>query len=71
VVFTTAWGVALVLEAAVRAVLAVTLATGPFLAVAPVVGWSVIGSFLYFTITYVRGRRPSALAVGAAAERAG
>ena len=71
VVLTTVWGVALVLEAAVRAVLALTLATGPFLAVTPVVGWSVIGSLVYFTITYLRARRPSALAVGAAAERAG
>lgn len=63
VVLTAVWGIALVAEAGVRAVLAVTLTTGTFLAVTPVVGWSVIGSLIYFTITYVRARRRDTLGV--------
>jgi hypothetical protein len=71
VVLTAVWGVALVLEAALRAVLALTLATGPFLAVTPVVGWTVIGSLIYFTIAYVRARRRLVPDASMAGERAG
>jgi hypothetical protein len=62
-VLTAVWGVALVGEAAVRAALALTLSTGTFLAVTPIVGWCVIGSLIYFTITYVRARRRDTLGV--------
>jgi hypothetical protein len=51
------WGIALVAEAAGRAVLAYVLTTGTFLAVTPVVNWIVLGSLIFFTIRYVRARR--------------
>jgi hypothetical protein len=57
VVLTAVWGVALVGEAGARAVLALTLSTGTFLAVTPVLGWSVIGALIYFTISYIRANR--------------
>ena len=60
VVLTAVWGVALVAEAAVRAALALTLSTGTFLAVTPIVNWAVLGSLIYFTIAYVRARRRDA-----------
>ena len=61
-VLTAAWGVGLVGEAAARAVLALTLPTGPFLAVTPVLGWTVIGGLIAFTVAYVRARRRDELA---------
>jgi hypothetical protein len=70
VVLTAAWGVGLVLEAGARTVLALVLPTGPFLAVTPVLGWAVIGGLIYFTITYVRARRPDAPEVLAVREPA-
>ena len=57
VVLTATWGVGLVGEAAVRAALALSLPTGPFLAVTPVLGWTVIGGLIAFTVAYVRARR--------------
>jgi hypothetical protein len=65
-VMTAAWGAGLLLEAGIRALLAVELSTGRFLTFSPVVGWVVIGSLLYWTITYVRASRARAEAEAAA-----
>ena len=56
-VVTGIWGVALVAEAGARTVLALSLPTSTFLAVAPVVGWAVIGGLLWFTTAYSRAAR--------------
>lgn len=56
-IVTLAWGAGFVLEAGVRALLAFELSTGRFLAVTPVVGWIVVGSLTYWTISYVRASR--------------
>ncbi|HUY65025.1 MAG TPA: VC0807 family protein [Acidimicrobiales bacterium] len=61
-VVTAAWGVGLVLEAGMRAVLALEVPTGPFLVVTPILGWSVIGGLLFFTIRYSRMSRARAVA---------
>ncbi|MBV8235422.1 MAG: hypothetical protein JO075_06945 [Acidimicrobiia bacterium] len=54
---TAIWGIALVAEAGVRTALALSLPTSTFLAVAPVVGWVVIGGLLWFTTAYSRAAR--------------
>jgi len=59
-VITAIWGIGLVLEAGVRALLAVALPTGTFLAVTPVLGWGVIGILIYVTIAYSRSQRRNA-----------
>jgi hypothetical protein len=51
---TVVWGIALIAEAAVRTVLAVSLPTGEFLVVAQVVNWATLGALLWFTISYGR-----------------
>jgi hypothetical protein len=56
-VLTAGWGVGLVAEAGLRAILAAELPTGRFLAISPVVGWVVIGGLLYWTIGYARASR--------------
>lgn len=66
-VMTAAWGIGLLLEAGVRAALAAELSTGRFLTFSPVVGWVVIGSLLYWTITYTRASRARAEAEATAA----
>ena len=65
-VMTAVWGIGLLLEAGVRAALAAELSTGKFLTFSPVVGWVVIGSLLYWTITYTRASRARAEAEAAA-----
>lgn len=62
---TLTWGIALAGEAVLRAVLAVTLPTGTFLALAPVVGWVVIGSMMWFTVAYIRNSRQQAAELAA------
>lgn len=57
VVLTLGWGMGLVTEAGVRALLALELSTARFLAVTPVVGWIVVGSLLWWTFRYVRAVR--------------
>lgn len=64
-VLTLVWGTGLLLEAGIRAVLALELSTGRFLAVTPVVGWVVIGSLIYWTMRYVRRTRQQAEALAA------
>lgn len=64
VVLTLGWGLGLVTEAGIRAVLALELSTGRFLAVTPVVGWVVIGSLLWWTFRYVRAARRRTEAAG-------
>ena len=51
-VITVTWGVGLVCEAGLRVVLAVVLATGPFLAVSPVLGGIFYGGLFAFTVWY-------------------
>lgn len=59
-VLTALWGAGLFGEAILRAILAVALPTGTFLALAPVVGWVIIGSLMWFTVTYIRNSRRQA-----------
>ena len=58
-VLTLMWGVGLFGEAVLRAVLALSLPTGTFLALAPPVGWVIIGSLMWFTVRYIRASRQS------------
>lgn len=57
---TLVWGVGLTAEAVLRTVLALTLPTGTFLALAPVIGWVVIGSLMWFTVGHIRRNRAAA-----------
>ena len=56
-VITAVWGVGFVAEAGVRALLALEMSTGQFLAVTPVLGWGVVGVLIYVTIAYTRTSR--------------
>jgi uncharacterized membrane protein (DUF485 family) len=57
-VITVCWGIGLIVEAALRIALAVTLATGPFLAVSPVLAFGSFGGLFVFTGVYsARARR--------------
>ena len=47
---TAVWGVVLILEAAVRIGLALSLSTQTFLAISPVVAWIAIGSLIAYTL---------------------
>jgi hypothetical protein len=49
---TVVWGIALIGEAAVRTILAVSLPTEQFLVVAQVVNWGTLAALLWFTISY-------------------
>jgi hypothetical protein len=51
---TVVWGVALVAEAVLRTVLALSIPTQPFLVVSQLVNWGVLGSLLWFTVRYNR-----------------
>ena len=51
-VLSVVWGIGLVVEAAVRMVLAGLLPTGTFLAVSPFITASIIGSLFAFTVVY-------------------
>ena len=51
---TAIWGVGLVAETGLRTVLALSVSTSQFLAVAPVIGWATIGGLLTFTTVYAR-----------------
>ena len=63
-VLTAVWGVALVVESSVRATLIFALSTSAFLAVAPILFWTVLGSLIYFTVRYGRASRRAALLDG-------
>jgi len=52
VIITAAWGVGLLIEAFARVVLAVSLPTGTFLAVSPVIGAVFFGGLFVFTLRY-------------------
>jgi len=69
-VLTIVWGIGLAGEAAFRALLALWLPTGTFLALAPVVGWVVIGSLMWFTVGYIRNSRQRAAVLVPAAPEA-
>lgn len=58
---TAVWGIGLLGETGLRAVLAFSLSTGRFLAVAPVIGWVVIGALIWYSATAIRaGEREAA-----------
>jgi hypothetical protein len=65
---TAIWGVGLVAEAIARTALALSLPTSTFLAVAPVLGWVVIGGLLWLTTVYSRAARRKIEAEVAATE---
>jgi hypothetical protein len=54
VIITAAWGVGLLVEAAARVLLAMTLPTGTFLAVSPLVGGLFFVGLFVFTVRYSR-----------------
>ncbi|MHB1784721.1 MAG: VC0807 family protein [Acidimicrobiales bacterium] len=56
-IITAAWGVGLIAEAGARVLLAMSLATGPFLAMSPVLGGIVIGGLFAFTVWFSRRAR--------------
>jgi hypothetical protein len=53
---TIVWGVALVAEAAFRTAMAFWVPTGLFVAIAPVIGFGVIGALLWYTTMFSRRR---------------
>ena len=57
---TLVWGIGLFGEACLRAILALALPTGTFLTLSPPVGWVIVGSLMYFTVTYIRRSRRTA-----------
>jgi hypothetical protein len=63
---TLVWGIALTGEAVLRTILALTVPTGTFLALAPVIGWVIIGSMMWFTVSYIRNSRAQAAALAGA-----
>jgi hypothetical protein len=56
-IITAAWGFGLLIEAAARVLLAVTLPTGTFLAVSPVIGAVFFGGLFVFTLRYSKVAR--------------
>ena len=66
---TAVWGVALVAEAVVRTVLALTVATQTFLVITPILNWSVIGALLWFTTVYIRRSERRVVAAVETADR--
>jgi hypothetical protein len=57
ITITAGWGVGLIVEALLRLLLALTLPTGVFLAVAPVMAFSLYGGLFVLTVLYVRRAR--------------
>ena len=56
-IITATWGVGLLAEAGVRIALAMSLPTGPFLAVSPVLGATTIGGLFTFTVWFSKRAR--------------
>jgi hypothetical protein len=56
-IITAAWGVGLIVEAGARILLAVTVPTGLFLAMSPVLAFIVFGGLFAFTVRYSRTAR--------------
>jgi hypothetical protein len=67
---TAVWGVALLAETAFRTVLALTISTERFLAIAPIVGWVVIGALLWYSTHATRAGERDAMLTDAAAASA-
>jgi hypothetical protein len=57
ITITAGWGVGLIAEALLRLLLAVSLPTGIFLAVAPVMAFTLYGGLFVLTVLYVRRAR--------------
>lgn len=51
---TAVWGVGLLGETALRTVLALNVSTGRFLAIAPLIGWVVIGTLIWYSVAATR-----------------
>ena len=51
---TAVWGLGLLSETALRTVLALTVSTTRFLAIAPVIGWVVIGALIWYSARSIR-----------------
>lgn len=58
---TAVWGVGLLAETALRTILALTISTGRFLAVAPALGWLVIGGLLWYSTAATKAGEREAL----------
>ena len=58
---TAVWGVCLLAETALRTILALTISTGRFLAVAPALGWLVIGGLLWYSTAATKAGEREAL----------
>ncbi|MFD5466044.1 VC0807 family protein [Kitasatospora sp. NPDC127059] len=72
---TVVWGIAFILEAALRIVLVYTLSHGTVVTINSILPFAVLGGLIYFTITYAkrasaRGRAAAAAAAAAAAKAA-
>lgn len=67
---TALWGVALVAEAIVRTVLAVTVSTERFLAISPVLNWGVLGGLLWYTTVFSKKGEQAVLAASPEAQAA-
>lgn len=58
---TAVWGAGLLGETGLRTALALTVSTGRFLALAPVIGWVVIGTLIWYSAAAIRaGEREAA-----------
>jgi hypothetical protein len=53
-IVTAVWGLALLGEAVLRTVLALTISTQRFLEIAPVVGWVTIGALMWYSTMSIR-----------------
>ncbi len=60
---TAVWGIGLLGEALLRTTLAYTMSTGRFLAVAPLLGWVVIGLLIWYSVRQRRAGEAEALAM--------
>lgn len=60
---TAVWGVALVAEAVVRTILAVTIPTQSFLVISQIVNWAVLGGLLWFSFAANRSGEREVLAL--------
>jgi len=56
-IITGVWGIGLIIEASARVLLAVSLPTGPFLAVSPILGGAFFGGLFVFTLWYSKVAR--------------
>lgn len=63
---TAVWGIGLIGETVLRTVLALAVSTSAFLAIAPVVGWVVIGTLIWYSAASIRAGEREAEAADSA-----